>query len=227
MVGRMFFHGPGGIGKTYMQTKVVLPLCAEHLPRCARGEQRCALDQRQHRPLHGGHHPVAGLALEAFEAAIASLDEASAVLPQQNLIDAATAAESPQRGRWMGSSAYHACRGHPPVRRLPEQTLKPSPQTFKEKKQHNKRRRETAIRRAGRGWRPKVSLAAIWRLPAAQPGAESLPNGGCRGRRAAASQRQLARLDTTSFASIWASWCCFVARIASRLAIHWQRSWRI
>lgn len=37
MVGRMFFHGPGGSGKTYMLTQVVLPVYEAYLPSCARG----------------------------------------------------------------------------------------------------------------------------------------------------------------------------------------------
>ena len=37
MVGRMFFHGPGGSGKTYILTEVVLPVYKQYLPSCARG----------------------------------------------------------------------------------------------------------------------------------------------------------------------------------------------
>ena len=33
----MFFHGPGGSGKTYMLTEVVLPVYEQYLPSCARG----------------------------------------------------------------------------------------------------------------------------------------------------------------------------------------------
>ena len=33
----MFFHGPGGSGKTYMLTQVVLPVYEAYLPSCARG----------------------------------------------------------------------------------------------------------------------------------------------------------------------------------------------
>ncbi len=37
MIGRMFFHGPGGSGKTYMLTKVVLPVYNAYLPSSTRG----------------------------------------------------------------------------------------------------------------------------------------------------------------------------------------------
>ena len=37
MIGRMFFHGPGGSGKTYVLTQVVLPVYEAYLPRASRG----------------------------------------------------------------------------------------------------------------------------------------------------------------------------------------------
>lgn len=37
MVARIFLHGPGGSGKTYMLTRVILPVYEHFLPRALKG----------------------------------------------------------------------------------------------------------------------------------------------------------------------------------------------
>ena len=37
MVARVFLHGPGGSGKTYMLTRVILPVYDHFLPRASKG----------------------------------------------------------------------------------------------------------------------------------------------------------------------------------------------
>ena len=37
MIGRLFLHGPGGSGKTYMLTQVILPVYDRYLPGASKG----------------------------------------------------------------------------------------------------------------------------------------------------------------------------------------------
>ena len=37
MIGRLFLHGPGGSGKTYMLTQVTLPVYDRYLPGASKG----------------------------------------------------------------------------------------------------------------------------------------------------------------------------------------------